>query len=59
MSSKEEAYKYRSMNRSDFFEERTARRKDSNEIMKYAPAFIVGVVSAYGAYSTFNSKKKG
>lgn len=54
---REEAMKYRSMNRDDYYEERSHRRKESLEMLKYIPAFIIGAAAAYTATQSSSTKK--
>jgi len=51
-----EEYEEKKIKRTDYYEERSSVRKDSNEIVKFIPAVIAGAVAAFAIIS---SRKKG
>lgn len=38
--------------RRDYYEERSYRRKDQSEFMKYAPSFVIGLLTAFTLYQS-------
>lgn len=52
-------YDYKSRHRDDYYEDRSSVRKDSSEILKYVPAFIMGLAGAFAIFRYGAGGKSG
>lgn len=55
----EERHKRRSMHRDDYYEERSHARKDTSELVKWAPAIVTGVVGVAAVVAMQQRQRNG